>query len=131
MNNKRCYIKRIVLLMLSAMLLLSLTACGGKKKVVADYESVQDAINAQKAGTDITGKTIRIDMIEDCAAGIIYAKPDTRVNGNIYVTIITNDSNRNDVLSLKQGDTVVVKVDTYDDHLKYSYYIYALDYTKY
>ena len=117
--------------MLSAMLLLSLTACGGKKKVVADYESVQDAINAQKAGIDITGKTIRIDMIEDCAAGIIYTKPDTRVNGNIYVTIITNDSNRNDVLSLKQGDTVVVKVDTYDDHLKYSYYIYALEYTKY
>jgi len=30
-----------------------------------------------------------------------------------------------------KGDTVVVKVDAYDDHLKYSIYVYALEYEVY
>jgi hypothetical protein len=122
--------KRLLCILLSAVFLFTLTACG-EKEVPADYQSVQEAISAARAGTDITGKTIRIDMFADSNAGIIYDKPDTDTNANILVTIITNDQNRNEVLGLKKGDTVVVTVDTYDDHLKYSIYIYALDYTIY
>ena len=122
--------KKIAVLLLSLAMMFSLMACG-KPEVVADYASVQDAISAQRSGTDLTGKTIRIDMNQDSVAGIIYYKPDLSVNANVIVTIITDDSNRDEVLGLKQGDTVVVKVDTYDDHLKYSIYIYALEYKIY
>ena len=123
--------KKVVFILVSIVLMMSLVACGKQQKVVADYDSVQDAITAQRSGVDIVGKTIRIDMNQDSAAGIIYMKPDTTIRGNIYVTIITNDSNRSEVLGLKQGDTVVVKVDTYDDHLKYSIYVNAVEYTIY
>ena len=122
--------KRIVVLLLSIAMMFSLMACG-KPEVIADYASVQDAISAERLGTDLTGKTIRVDMNQDSAAGIIYFKPDLNVNANIYVTIITNDNNRAEVLGLKQGDTVVVKVDSYDNHLKNSIYVYALEYTIY
>ena len=47
------------------------------------------------------------------------------------MTIITDDLNRQEVLDIKKGDTAVVKVDTYDDHLKYSIYVYALEYELY
>ena len=124
--------KKIVALLISLTIVFSLIACSEPNVVIAaDYDNVQDAIRAERSGADLTGKTIRIDMNQDSTAGIIYYKADLSVNANIYVTIITNDSNRNEVLGLKKGDTVVVKVDTYDNHLKNSIYVYAVDYTIY
>lgn len=127
--------KRITFVMLSLLLLLFVCACGGgkdaKSEVQADYESPRDAILAHKAGTDVTGKTIKVKVYQDDAGGIVYFAADTKVNGNVYVTIITDDSNRDEVCALKKGDVVVVKVDSIDDHLKYSFYVYAKEYKKY
>jgi len=127
--------KRKTLIVLSLLLILFACACGGGKakepEVTADYESPRDAILAHKAGTDITGKTIKVKVYQDDAGGIVYYAADTKVNGNVYVTIITDDSNRDEVCALKKGDVVVVKVDSIDDHLKYSFYVYAKEYKKY
>ena len=127
--------KRITLIVLPLLLLLFACACGGGKakepEVTADYESPRDAILAHKAGTDVTGKTIKVKVCQDDAGGIVYFAADTKVNGNVYVTIITDDSNRDEVCALKKGDVVVVKVDSIDDHLKYSFYVYAKEYKKY
>lgn len=115
-------------------LVLLLSACGGTKKeleITADYNSVQEAIEAQRAGADVVGKTIKVVLKKDNAAGVIYAEPDTKIKANICVTIITDDFNRSEVLSLKKDDTVVITVDSYDDHLTYSIYIYAKEYQIY
>lgn len=124
--------KEISILML--VLALFLGACGGEKKepeIVADYGSIQEAVYAQRDGADLKGKTIKVVASQDSAAGVIYFVADTKVKANLYVTIITDDLNRQEVLDIKKGDTAVVKVDTYDDHLKYSIYVYALEYELY
>ncbi len=65
--------KKYVFLIMS-LIMIFLTACGEPEvpEIAADYDSVQDAIASQRAGTDITGKTIRVEMNQDSAAGIIY-----------------------------------------------------------
>ena len=120
---------------LLAILIMALVLCSckgsAKEEPVADYESMQEAVLAHKAGTDITGKTIKVKMEQNSAAGVIYSNPDLKANANLYATIITKDENRDEVLGLKKGDTVVIKVDSVDDHLKYSIYVYAVEYQIY
>ena len=126
--------KRFLLLAVLVLALLLCGACGEaaqKVEPTADYNSIQEAIEAQRSGVDLVGKTIKVVMKQDSAAGIIYSEPDTQIKANLYVTIITNDDNRDEVLGLKKGDTVVVTVDSFDDHLKYSIYVYALEYKIY
>ena len=117
------------------LLLLVLCACGGSSskepEVQADYDSPRDAIMSHKSGTDIVGKTIKVKASQDSTAGIIYYLPDTEISGNVYVTILTDDENRAEVLNIQKGDIVVVTVDGFDDHLKYSYYIFAKEYKIY
>ena len=124
--------EEISILML--VLVLFLGACGGEKKepeIAADYGSMQEAVYAQRDGVDLKGKTIKVVASQDSAAGVIYFVADTKVKANLYMTIITDDLNRQEGLDIKKGDTVVVKVDAYDDHLKYSIYVYALEYEVY
>lgn len=127
--------KKKLLLAMVTLLLLVLCACGGSSskepEVQADYGSPRDAIMAHKSGTDIVGKTIKVKASQDSTAGIIYYLPDTEISGNVYVTILTDDENRAEVLNIQKGDVVVVTVDGFDDHLKYSYYIYAKEYKIY
>ena len=127
--------KKKLLLAMVALLLLVLCACGGSSskepEVQADYDSPRDAILAHKSGTDIVGKTIKVKASQDSTAGIIYYLPDTEISGNVYVTILTDDENRAEVLNIQKGDVVVVTVDGFDDHLKYSYYIFAKEYKIY
>ena len=47
---------------------------------------------------------------------------------NLYVTIISDDKNRDEVLNIKNGDTVVVIIDGVDDHLVNSIYLFAMKY---
>ncbi len=127
--------KKKLLLAMVTLLLLVLCACGGSSskepEVQADYDSPRDAILAKKSGTDIVGKTVKVKASQDSAAGIIYFLPDTEISGNVYVTILTDDENRAEVLNIHKGDVVVVTVDSFDDHLKYSYYVYAKEYKIY
>ena len=123
--------KKLLLIALMTFL-LTLTACGtDTTPVSADYSSPREAIQAYQSGTDIVGKTIKVVAAHDSYAGIIFDNPDTQVGANVYVTIITNDENRDGVLAIKEGETIVVTVDMIDDHLKYSIYIYALEYENY
>ena len=80
---------------------------------------------------DITGKTIAVKASFDSRSGVIYAVPDTSIMACIYITIISDGSNTDEVLSIKEGETVVVTVDMYDDHLEKSLYIYAKEYKLY
>ena len=127
--------KKRLLLVMAMLLMLMLCACGGSSsketEVQADYDSPRDAILAKKSGTDIVGKTVKVKASQDSTAGIIYYLPDTEISGNVYVTILTDDENRAEVLNIQKGDVVVVTVDSFDDHLKYSYYVYAKEYKIY
>lgn len=122
-----------LLFIMALIMILGLCSCGKPKKdePTADYENMQEAVLAYRAGTDIVGKTIKIKMAQDSAAGVIYFQPDTKAKANLSATIITNDENREEVLGLKEGDTVVIKVDSVDNHLKYSIYVFALEYKIY
>jgi hypothetical protein len=124
--------KKITALFLTAVLLISFAACGSSApQVEADYMTPKEAILAARGGTDITGKTIAVKASFDSRSGVIYAVPDTSIMASIYITIISDGSNTDEVLSIKEGETVVVTVDMYDDHLEKSLYIYAKEYKLY
>ncbi len=126
-------IKKVTAIFFTVFLLITMASCGSPEPEApdADYATVRDAALAIKNGMDITGKTIAVTMPEDSAAGAIYFAPDTSVGANLYVTIITDDNNREEVLGLKKGSTVVVTVDAFDNHLVQSIYIFAKKYTIY
>lgn len=115
-------------IVLLAALFFVLAGCSSEPDVKADYDTVHDAVAAYKGGTDITGKKIKVKASMDSAAGVIYSIPDMEVRANVTVTIITNDSNRNEVLSIKEDDIVVVKAEMVDNHLVNSVYIFATEY---
>lgn len=119
----------IMVLLLVALLM---AACGktAAEEVTANYGSVREALLDHRAGTDIVGKTIQVVATSDSAAGVIYYAPDTQVRANVYVTIITNDVNRAEVLGIKKGEKVIVTVDSVDDHLGMSIYVFAKEYKK-
>ena len=119
--------KKLMIILLVAMLLV-VGGCSSAPKVSADYDTVSDAAAAYKGGTDLTGKTIKVRASMDSAAGIIYMMPDMNAKANVWVTIITDDANRNEVLGIKENDIVVVTVDSVDNHLTNSMYIFAKKY---
>lgn len=122
-----------ILLILLGICILSivLVSCGSSASdepaVTADYDSVRDAALAHRNGENIVGKTVKVEVSEN-AAGVIFFAPDTQVNANLYLTIITNDNNREEVLGIKEGDTVVATIDSVDDHLEFSIYMFAKKY---
>lgn len=122
--------KKSVLLICFIILLCCASSCGkaAEIEVNADYSSVKEAALAYKDGAKLDGKTVRIDASQDSAGGIIYFLPDMDVNANIYVTIIADESNKDEVLGIKQGDIVVVTVDSVDNHLENSFYLFAKKY---
>ena len=126
--------RKLVVFLCMCFLSMLLVSCGSstpaEPTVTADYDSVHDAAMAHRDGANIVGKTVKV-KVEENSAGVIYFKPDTEVNANLYMTIITNDNNRDEVLSIKEGDTVVVTIDSVDDHLEYSIYMFAKKYEIY
>ena len=125
-------IKKITALLLIVILVVSSAACGSSEpEVTADYMSPSEAVIAAMKGSDIKGKTIAVKASFDSRSGVIYAVPDTSIMASIYITIISDGSNTDEVLSIKEGETVVVTVDMYDDHLEKSLYIYAKEYKLY
>ena len=124
--------KKIFALFISLLMCVSLLACGEKKpEIKADYETIQDAVNAYRDGTDIVGKTVKVEIKEDKEAGIIYSDPDLNIKANLYCTLIGDKSNNYYIPTIRKGQTVVAKVDAIDDHLKYSIYIFAKEYEIY
>ena len=96
--------KKITALFLTAVLLISFAACGSSApQVEADYMTPKEAILAARGGTDITGKTIAVKASFDSRSGVIYAVPDTSIMASIYITIISDGSNTDEVLSIKEG----------------------------
>ena len=123
--------RKLLILLCMCFLSMLLVSCGSSAPdepiVTADYDSVHDAAMAHRDGVNIVGKTVKV-KVEENSAGVIYFMPDTEVNANLYMTIITKDNNRDEVLAIKEGDTVVVTVDSVDDHLEYSIYMFAKTY---
>ncbi|MCR4648840.1 MAG: hypothetical protein K5776_07155 [Lachnospiraceae bacterium] len=120
-----------ILVMIPLSLALLLAACSSKEpEIMADFESPSDAAWACKFGdNNLVGKTVKVKANMENSAGVIYMMPDTTVRANVYVTIITDDSNRSEVLGIKSGDTVVITVDSADNHLENSVYLFAKEYT--
>lgn len=99
--------------------LIPATGCTGK----VDYASPHDAIVAQKSGENIIGKTMKVTADKDVTLGFIYTQTDINVGANVGVGIYT-DSNAlhldQNYTGIHKGQTVVVKIVDYDDHLKTS-----------
>jgi len=110
--------------LLAGTMLFSCTACSEPEPAV-DYTSVHDAVEAHKNGTDIVGKTIRVTAT---APSIIYSEPDVSLMANLYVAIVNKDRVA-EAASIQKGDVVIVTVDSVDDHLKNSIYLYVQDFT--
>ena len=122
--------RKLLNVLCMCVLSLLLVSCGSsdsKPTVTADYDSVHDAALAHRNGENIVGKTVKVEVSEN-AAGVIYFEPDTEVNANLSLTIISDDKNREEVLGIKEGDTVVVTIDSVDDHLEFSIYMFAKKY---
>ena len=128
--------RKLLILLCICILSIVLVSCGSSASetsetaVTADYDSVHDAALAHRNGENLVGKTVKVEVAEN-SAGVIYYGPDKEVNANLYMTIITDDNNREEVLGIKEGDTVVVTIDSVDDHLEYSIYLFAKKYEIY
>lgn len=125
--------KKAIVVLMSLLMCVSLIACGKKPEIHADYDTVQDAINAHREGVNVVGKTVKIELEEDSKAGIIYSKPDLNIRANIYFTLISDKAkgNSTEINNIKKGQTVVATIDMIDDHLVYSIYMFAKEYTIY
>ena len=110
-----------VLIVTVMLLVFLIPATGCMKK--ADYASPHDAIVAQQSGKNIIGKTMRVTADKDVTLGFIYTQTDIIVGANVGVGIYT-DSNLlhldQNYTGIHKGQTVVVKIVDYDDHLKTS-----------
>ena len=115
---KRTISTLLAVIMLFA-LLIPATGCTGK----ADYASPHDAIVAQQSGENIIGKTMRVTADKDVTLGFIYTQTDIAVGANVGVGIYTDDNilhlDKN-YTGIHKGQTVLVKIVDYDDHLKTS-----------
>ena len=133
-REERNLMRKLLILLCICILSIVLVSCGSSASdepaVTADYDSVHDAALAHRNGENIVGKTVKVEVAEN-SAGVIYYGPDKEVNANLYMTIITDDNNREEVLGIKEGDTVVVTIDSVDDHLEYSIYLFAKKYEIY
>lgn len=108
----------LVTIMLFAFLIPS-TGCADKP----DYASPHDAIVAQQSGENIIGKTMKVVADKDVTLGFIYTQTDISVGANVGVGIYTDSNNLHldqDYTGIHKGQTVIVKIVDYDDHLKTS-----------
>ena len=108
----------LVTIMLFAFL-ISATGCMKK----ADYASPHEAIVAQRSGENIIGKTMRVTADKDVTLGFIYTQTDLAAGANVGVGIYTDDNILHldqDYKGIRKGQTVLVEIVDYDDHLKTS-----------
>lgn len=117
--------RRMLSVLLAAVLLftmgISFTGCGS----APDYKSPLEAVEAHKSGKNIIGKTVSVKASMDYqsiplegAGGVIYFQTSVPLSANIYVCPNGNTGN-----SVKEGQTVNLKVTDVDDHLEYSIYL--------
>ena len=107
--------KRIVLILGIMMCFLMLCSCAPASNGNADYDSVSKAVTAYRKGTDIVGKTIEVRANTDSMAGIIYIMPSSQ--RSVYIGIIANDENKDEVQGIKRNDLVIVTVDSVDERM--------------
>ena len=114
--------KTMSVLLAAAMIfafLITVTGCMDK----ADYASPHDAIVAQQSGENIIGKTMKVTADKDVTLGFIYTQTDLSVGANVGVGIYTEKNILHldqDYTGIHKGQTVIVKIVDYDDHLKTS-----------
>ena len=113
-NKKRMNI-RIKFIIGIMMCFLMLCSCVPASNGIADYDSVSKAVTAYRKGTDIVGKTIEVRANTDSMAGIIYIMPSSQ--RSVYIGIIANDENKDEVQDIKRNDLVVVTVDSVDERM--------------
>lgn len=117
--------KRIKYIFGIMMCFLMLCSCTPTSNGIADYDSVSKAVTAYRKGTDIVGKTIEVRANTDSMAGIIYIMPSSQ--RSVYIGIIANDENKDEVQGIKRNDLVIVTVDSVDERMT-SISILAKDY---
>jgi len=114
--------KTMSVLLVTVMLFAFLIPSAGCAKK-ADYDSPHDAIVAQRSGENIIGKTMKVTADKDVTLGFIYTQTDVAAGANVGVGIYTDDNILHldqDYKGIHKGQTVIVKIVDYDDHLKTS-----------
>lgn len=93
--------KKLLSILISLALVLSLAACGGNTEVKPDYDDVVTFEQALDNGEDLTGKTVVVTVKEFV--------PDSAFGYNIQAGENLNFCSANNP-GVKAGDTVTVKV---------------------
>lgn len=115
--------KKTMSVLLVAVMLFAILITGTGCMSKADYASPHDAIVAQQSGKNIIGKTMKVTADKDVTLGFIYTQTDISVGANVGVGIYTDKNILHldqDYTGIHKGQTVVVKIVDYDDHLKTS-----------
>ena len=94
--------KKLLAILLSLTLLLSLVACGEKVEAKPDYEDVAAFEQALNDGEDLTGKTVLVTVNK--------LVPDSAFGYNIQAGENLNFCST-DNPNVKEGDTLTVKVE--------------------
>lgn len=104
-----------VLLIISLMCVFVFTGCGAK----ADYSSPIAAAEAYNNGESIIGKTMKVNANIDCMAGVIYREPSTSLGANVGVILVDSNGSLTEKYdgTIHSGESVVVTIVSYDDHL--------------
>lgn len=124
--------KKFIAVLMFLLMCFSIVACAEKKPdITADYNTVQEAVQAHKDGKDIIGKTIKVELKEDKYAGVIFAEPDLNLRANLHLTLIADKSKSYEIEKIPKGKTVVAKVEMIDDHLVNSIYLFSTEYQIY
>ena len=115
--------KRSISVLLVAVMLFAflIPVAGCMKK--ADYASPHEAIVAHNAGVNVVGRTMKVTADKDVTLGFIYTQTDLEIGANVGVGIYTDKNALHldkDYTGIHKGQTVVVKIVDYDDHLTYS-----------
>ena len=120
-------IKRIIFVLSVFLFVGMLGGCEKEPELTADYETLTDAVTAFNNGENIKGKTVWVTASFDSFAGIIYQGPDLTHKANISVLLVIEEATQgiitpeqaselisedDPILNIKEGETVLVKIDS-------------------
>lgn len=137
----REFARRIAKVTCMFLMICSLCACGGDSKMIADFESLTEAVTAFENKEAVEGKTVLVTATMDSLSGVIYQAPDLTINANISVCLVIDEATQEDILTyeeaeklispdhpilnVKEGETVLVKIGQISSMSEYAYFVYG------
>ena len=90
-----------VMIVVSLFCMVFVTGCGTK----ADYEYPQDLYAAHAGGTNVIGKTVRVQANRDYTMGLIFSAPTPNLGPTMHIDVTGTGADR-----VKDNDELIVKI---------------------